>query len=42
MDIVGQPHNKLGAEAFYYNMIDTPNDMTSDLKIDHEKSDDRT
>ena len=30
--LLGLPHKELGAEAYYYVMIDTPNDMTSDLK----------
>ena len=32
MYLVGYPHNKLRAEAYYYVMIDAPNDMPSDLK----------
>ena len=32
MDVVGYPHKQLGAEAYYYVMIDMPNDMPSDLK----------
>ena len=32
MDVVGQPHKYLGVEAYYYVMIDTSNDMPSDLK----------
>ena len=32
MNVVGQPHYKLGAEGYYYGMIDAPNDMPSDLK----------
>ena len=42
MDVVGQPHKQLGAEAYYYVIIDTPNGMPSDLKIDYNKSDGRT
>ena len=32
MDVVGYTHKQLGAEAYYYFMIDTRNDMPSDLK----------
>ena len=32
MDVVGQPHKELGAVVYYYFMIDTTNDMVSDLK----------
>ena len=31
MDVVGQPCKELGAEAYNYVTIDTPNDMPSDL-----------
>ena len=33
MDVIGQPHKQLGAEVYYYVMIDTPNGMPSDLKF---------
>ena len=32
MGVVGQLHKYIGAEAYYYIMIDTPNDTPSDLK----------
>ena len=32
MDVVGEPHKQLGAEAYYYVMTETPNDIPSDLK----------
>ena len=32
MDVVGFPHKQLEAVAYYYVMIDTSNDMPSDLK----------
>ena len=31
MDVVGKPHKYLEAEGYYYVMIDTPNDMPSDI-----------
>ena len=35
-------HKQLGAEAYYYVMIASPNDIPSDLKIDCKKSDSQT
>ena len=32
MDVLGQPHNWLGAGTYYYVIIDTLNDMPSDLE----------
>ena len=32
MDVVGEPYMYLGAEAYHYAMIDTPNYLPSDLE----------
>ena len=32
LSVVGIPHKQLGAEAYYDVMIDTPTDLSSDLK----------
>ena len=42
MDIEGIPHKYLRIEAYYYVVIDTLNDMPSNLKQTANKSDGRT
>ena len=42
LSVLGLPHKELRAEAYYYFMINTPNDMSSYLKQTAKQSDGRT